>query len=88
MHLKQPCRKQEGFDSAATGCDSGGIFGQRKRLLNVRELSDYISMPVTTIYTYVSLGKLPAAAIVRIGRALRFEKTGIDAWINDQKKAA
>lgn len=53
-----------------------------KRLLNVEELSEYLSMPIATIYTYVSTGRIPAACIRRIGRALKFEKAAVDAWIN------
>ena len=30
-----------------------------KRLMNVKELSAYPSMPVPTVYTYVSTGKIP-----------------------------
>jgi excisionase family DNA binding protein len=54
-----------------------------KRLLNIRELSAYISMPVPTIYTYVSLGKIPSDCIVRIGRALKFEKAAVDGWVSE-----
>jgi excisionase family DNA binding protein len=53
-----------------------------KRLMSVRELSEYLSMPVATIYTYVSLGRIPSGCIKRIGRALRFEVAEIDGWIN------
>lgn len=53
-----------------------------KRLLSVRELSEYVSLPKNSIYTMVSLRKLPG--VVRLGRALRFEKTAIDAWINER----
>ena len=59
-----------------------------KRLLNIKELSEYISMPVPTIYTYVSLGKIPAGCIVRIGRALKFEKTAVDGWVSGEASAS
>ena len=52
-----------------------------KRLMDVNELSEYISMPVPTIYTYVSTGKIPADCIKRIGRALKFEVGAVDRWI-------
>ena len=55
-----------------------------KRLLSVNELSNYLSMPTATIYTYVSTGKIPAGCIKRIGRALKFEVAAVDAWINGQ----
>jgi excisionase family DNA binding protein len=53
-----------------------------KRLLNVTELSGYLSLPKDSIYTMVSLKKLPG--IVHLGRALRFEKAAIDRWVNEQ----
>ncbi|MBI3549881.1 MAG: helix-turn-helix domain-containing protein [Elusimicrobia bacterium] len=51
-----------------------------KRLLNVGELSVYLSLPKDSIYTMVSLRKLPG--VVHLGRALRFEKAEIDRWVN------
>ena len=53
-----------------------------KRLIAVKELSEYISMPVPTIYTYVSTGKIPADCIKRIGRALKFEVEAVNRWIS------
>lgn len=55
------------------------------RLLDVETLSKYLSLPKATIYTWVSMKKLPPKAIVRLGRALRFDLTVIDAWIEEQK---
>jgi len=57
----------------------------QKRLLNVKELSHYLSMPVPTVYTYVHSRRIPKEAVVKVGRALRFEKDAIDKWINDQR---
>lgn len=56
-----------------------------KRLFDVDELSEYLSMPIASIYTYVHTQKIPPAAVVRLGRALRFEKSEIDRWVNDQR---
>ncbi len=58
-----------------------------KRLLTVKELSEYLAMPVPTIYTYVSTGKIPSGCIRRIGRALKFEKGSVDAWVSGQAAA-
>jgi len=49
--------------------------------MDVKELSEYISMPVTTIYTYVSKGKIPARCIRRIGRSLKFEVVAVNRWV-------
>lgn len=52
----------------------------QKRLLTVSELSTYLGVPKNSIYTMVCLKKLPG--VVHLGRALRFEKAAIDAWIS------
>jgi len=54
-----------------------------QKLLNVKELSTYISMPVATIYTYVHTGKIPDYCIRRIGRALKFDVAEVDRWITE-----
>lgn len=56
-----------------------------KRLMNVVELATYLSIPKGSLYTMVSLGKIPHDCIVRLGRALRFEKEAIDRWISGKK---
>lgn len=50
-----------------------------KRLIDVDELSDYLSLPKATIYTWVSLRRIPG--VVHLGRALRFEVEAIDRWV-------
>jgi len=57
-----------------------------KRLMTVRELSTYLAMPVPTVYAYASRGKIPPACIRRIGRALKFERAAVDAWITGQRQ--
>lgn len=52
------------------------------RLLNVKELSAYLSMPTATVYAYVGRGKIPANCIRRIGRSLKFDRAAVDGWIN------
>lgn len=52
------------------------------RLINVKQLSAYLSMPVATIYTYVHTKKIPDSCIKRIGRALRFDVGQVNVWIN------
>lgn len=56
------------------------------RLLNVQELSEYLSLPSATIYTWVSLGRIPG--VVRLGRALRFDRGEIDGWVESMKTKA
>ncbi|KAF0125442.1 MAG: hypothetical protein FD189_1624 [Elusimicrobia bacterium] len=56
-----------------------------KRLLNIKELSEYLGTPKSSIYTQICLGKIPPACIVKMGRALRFERAEIDKWINARR---
>lgn len=56
-----------------------------KRLLNIKELSEYLGTPKSSIYTQVCLHRIPPACVVKIGRALRFEKSEIDKWLNAKR---
>lgn len=53
-----------------------------RKLVNVKQLSEYLSMPVPTIYTYVSTGKIPQDCIKRIGRALKFDLEAVNRWVS------
>lgn len=53
-----------------------------KKLMNVKELSAYISMPIATIYTYAHTRRIPDYCIRRIGRTLRFDVSQIDQWVS------
>lgn len=57
-----------------------------KRLLDVDGLSNYLSLPKATIYTWVSLRRIPERAVIRLGRTLRFDLKEIDAWVEQQKR--
>lgn len=59
-----------------------------KRLMNIKELSEYLGTPKGSIYTMVCLRKIPQDCVVKLGRALRFEREAIDAWVNGQKVPA
>jgi excisionase family DNA binding protein len=58
---------------------------ERPRLLTVKELSTYLALPVSTIYTWTGLGRIPG--VVRLGKALRFDRAEIDLWVL-QKQAS
>ena len=54
-------------------------------VLTLKELSDYLKIPESTIYKLVREGKIPAH---KIGRQWRFRKVVIDQWLgqdNDVK---
>lgn len=59
-----------------------------RRLLDVDGLSQYLSMPKGTIYTYVSTGRIPKECIRHIGRALRFEVAAVDRWVDEQQESS
>jgi excisionase family DNA binding protein len=56
-----------------------------KRLMNIKELSEYLGTPKGSLYTMVCLRKIPQACIVKLGRSLRFERAAIDNWINAKR---
>lgn len=51
------------------------------KLLTVKELSKYISMPVATIYTKKCKKEFPEGSMVLLDGKLRFFKEKIDDWI-------
>ncbi len=55
------------------------------RLLDVAGLEKHLSIPKATIYSWTCTGKIPAKAIVRLGRSLRFDVKEIDAWVEENK---
>ncbi len=58
---------------------------EKKRLMNIEELSEYLGTPKGSIYTMVCLRKIPQECVIKLGRALRFEKDAIDKWINEKR---
>lgn len=59
--------------------------GFGRRLMDVRQLSEYSALPMATIYTWVSLRRIPEDCIVHLGRSLRFDREAIDRWISAQR---
>ena len=55
------------------------------KLLDIDGLSRYLSMSKATIYTWVSMRRIPPQAIVRLGRALRFARIEIGRWVESQR---
>ncbi len=50
--------------------------------MTVQEVSDYLQIPVATLYAYRSRGGGPKAA--RIGKHLRYRRADVDAWIDSK----
>ncbi len=49
-----------------------------KRLININELSEYIGLSISTIYSWVSQRRIP---FVKCGRLTKFDLQKIDDWI-------
>ncbi|MGH8936075.1 MAG: helix-turn-helix domain-containing protein [Acidimicrobiia bacterium] len=54
-------------------------------LLTVRELADYLGVPVATIYAWRYRGEGPPG--FRVGRHLRFRRIDVERWIDHQLQA-
>lgn len=49
-------------------------------VLNIKELSDYLRIPKSTLYKLVREGKIPSQ---KVGRHWRFRKKAIDRWLEE-----
>ena len=54
-----------------------------KRLLGVREASQYLGLDVDTVYKKSRLRELPS---VKVGRALRFDVKALDRYIEQNAR--
>ena len=52
-------------------------------LLNIKELADLTSLPVSWIYSHTATGALPH---YKIGKYLRFRRTEIELWLASQHR--
>ncbi len=52
--------------------------GVGKRLLNVREASQYLGLETATVYRKARLREIPS---VKVGRALRFDVKALERYI-------
>ncbi|MCL2780651.1 MAG: helix-turn-helix domain-containing protein [Actinomycetia bacterium] len=53
-------------------------------LLSIEELSEYLGVPVTTIYDWRVGGRGPCA--IRVGRYLKFAVADVLAWVGEQRE--
>jgi excisionase family DNA binding protein len=56
---------------------------KRARLLTTAEVAEYLAVPVSTIHRWRYVGTGPLA--IRVGRHLRFDRTDLDDWVEQQK---
>lgn len=57
--------------------------GATEDYMDIQELSEYIGMSTSTIYSWSYRHKIPCS---RLGKRLVFSRKDIDAWIKKQKK--
>ena len=48
-------------------------------VFSIKDLSDYLKIPISTLYKLVGEGKIPSQ---KIGRQWRFRKETIDRWLD------
>ena len=52
------------------------------KLMTVEELAEYLRTSPDTVYTWKSMGIIPAKCVKKIGRKLLFVSQAIDEWLN------
>ena len=52
--------------------------GNADEILTIQELSDYLKVPVSTLYKLVREGSIPS---FKVGKHWRFHKDAVDRWI-------
>lgn len=60
--------------------------GGLEPLLSIQDLSDYLGVPVATIYDWWVAGKGPRA--VRVGRHVKFAAGDVRDWVSQQREPA
>ena len=53
-----------------------------KEIYNVKELSEYLGIPISSVYGWVEKRMIP---FYRVGRLVRFKKGEIDIWLEKFK---
>ncbi len=54
-----------------------------KRYANIREVSEYTSLPIKTLYEWASLGRIPS---IKLGRRVLFDLNDIDNFMSSLKR--
>jgi excisionase family DNA binding protein len=59
--------------------------GEIERLLTTGDLSEYVGIPVTTLYHWRMRGEGPPA--IRVGKHLRFRRADVEQWLDAQRES-
>jgi len=54
-----------------------------KVFLTIQEVSEYLNLRRSTIYSMVEAGEIP---YYRVGRLIRFKQNDVDLWMEDHRK--
>ncbi|WP_338703816.1 helix-turn-helix domain-containing protein [Streptomyces sp. Q6] len=55
-----------------------------EKLLTVRQLAEYLDVPIQTLYMWSHLGTGPTP--IKVGRCLRYEPAEVRSWLAASKK--
>ena len=55
----------------------------KKRYVSIKEISEYTSLPVKTLYEWASLGRIPS---IKLGRRVLFDLNDIDSFMSSLKR--
>ena len=55
----------------------------KKRYANIKEVSEYTSLPVKRLYEMASLGRIPS---IKLGRRVLFDLNDIDSFMSSLKR--
>ena len=54
---------------------------QNKQIMDIKEVSEYLGIGKSKIYSLIKMKKIPAS---KIGRQYRFSKEIVDGWLRDK----
>ena len=58
-------------------------MSKQVEFLTIKELSEYIRVPLNTLYKYTKEKRIPC---FKVGVQLRFKKSSVDKWIAKKEK--
>ncbi len=61
-------------------------LNSRQQLLSMQELSDWLQIPIKTLYDWRHKGEGPPT--IRVGRHLRFDPIDIVEWLDARKQVS
>ena len=66
-----------------SGVETNTALSGLEPLIGVEELSEYLDVPIKTLYEWHQSGKGPSA--VRVGRRLRYLVCDVRSWLDGQR---